>query len=94
VPDREKTEAETIEAALESRLFDLQIELDRFARLATTATDPREQNRLWHAAQECQAESCSLREELAHVSERHPEPRRRPVFSKLHFWRLHRAPSR
>jgi predicted nucleic acid-binding Zn-ribbon protein len=85
------TETEAIEAALESRLFDLQMEIDRTARLAAAASDPREQNRLWQAAEECQAEAHRLRQDLAHVSKREPETRRRPIFSKLHFWRLHRA---
>lgn len=89
--DRERTESEAIEAALESRLFDLQIEIDRCARLASSSKDPSEQDRLWRAAEDCQAEAQTLRQELARTSEHKPEPRARSAFGKLHFWRLHRA---
>jgi hypothetical protein len=89
VSDREMTEDEATQAALESRLFDLQIQIDRSARQATTAKDPSEQDRCWRAAEDFQAEARKLREELAHIAEQ-----KRPPSRWSTFWRIRRAPSR
>jgi ABC-type bacteriocin/lantibiotic exporter with double-glycine peptidase domain len=83
-------EAEVAAAAIESRLFDLQMQIDRFIRLANAAQDSSEQDRCWRAAQDLQLEARRLRQELAQVS---APPARQPRrwFSP---WKLHRAPSR
>lgn len=81
---------EAAEAALESRLFDLQIQIDRFTRQASGAQDSSEQERLWRAAQDLELEARRLRQELAQISAP-PASQPRRWFSP---WKLHRAPSR
>jgi len=83
-------EAEAVEVALESRLFDLQMQIDRFTRQATAADDSSEQQRCWRAAQDLQLEARRLRQELAQVSAP-PAAQPRRWFSP---WKLHRAASR